>query len=201
MSEPDREARFTALLKSFQEAILAGCTGSFVVRNEADGSLKFTLFIKEISRKKQKKKKKGPVHLLRDSERKEEFLRKRKIPGLPDSPTPARTPTVENCRSATGCPDTMYDNGARPGLRGTETPEPQGDKVYVNPRESHTAPGHDNATGFTQCITPKDYGIGSGQESECSSHVSPVIPKNKMALFRAERLASSAGGKLCEIKE
>lgn len=99
MSDPDRESRLAEMLSAFQQFILSGCTGSFIVRNEADGAVKFAMSIKGNNKMKEKKKAKSPSRLARDARRQVLFLNKRKalaqkqvspLPSLSPEPTPVQ---------------------------------------------------------------------------------------------------------------
>jgi hypothetical protein len=172
------------MLNSFQQFILSGCTGSFIVRNEADGAVKFSMSIKGNNKMKEKKKAKSPSRLRRDAKRKALLLSSRMaVAEKQVSPLPSLSP-VSTTDQATAVIGSL--GGIHTGLETTE----------MDDRDSKETGSNQSSTDSDlDSIGPEEYqqfGVKDGDLMMCRnlavklySHKGCIIPIERVESIKA----------------
>ena len=194
------ESSFTDLLAKFKQFILSGCTGSFIVRNEADGSVKFAMYIKENNKMNKKKKAKSPARLRRDAKRKAERkaesrkesrkLNSRKAVEKPVTPPSLSTRPITHTNRAIASQGELEK-----GLETTETDFGESDETGSNQSTTDSDLDSIGRKKYHQAVLKmEDFKLCRNYSVKLHAHKACTIPNKKIDSIKACNRNPDSGG-------
>lgn len=187
---PSHESSFTDLLASFRQFILSGCAGSFIVRNEADGSAKFSMYIKENNKMNKKKKAKSPARLRRDAKRKAAYLNSRKAVEKPVTPPSLSTRPITHTNRAIASQGELEK-----GLETTETDFGESDETGSNQSTTDSDLDSIGRKKYHQAVLKmEDFKLCRNYSVKLHAHKACTIPNKKIDSIKACNRNPDSGG-------